>query len=148
MDTIDMATIEFEVNEIHTSRQRLTLSEECFEEFQALESEEAKEQFVINHSDNWVTVDDSQEFSRVDEASVRNLQATPAPTHPYVAVTGRIEGDDEDTALVFSRVTYGGAITAFSREIIQARQCGDEDGEAPEVIVTSVMTSESPIRLM
>ena len=74
--------------------------------------------------------------------------------HNYVAVIGRMCGDDEDTCLMFECVTYDGAIQAFTDamwayermapdELAEAKELAEANGEG--VYINHVLTSTAPI---
>lgn len=72
--------------------------------------------------------------------------------HNYVAVVGRLNGDDEDRVEMYTQVTYTQAIHAFETQVRQDEDIPEADVVAgytyTEVYVNHVLVSESPIELV
>lgn len=70
--------------------------------------------------------------------------------HNYIAVIGRMCGDDEDTCLLFECVTREGAINAFTEHMRLLDNMTAEELELAEangegVFINHVLASVSPI---
>jgi len=69
----------------------------------------------------------------------------------FFLVTGRIEGDDEDTAMVFECGSAGEVEATVSfeqemRKLLRDEQAADEDGDY--VLIITVARSETPISIL
>lgn len=61
----------------------------------------------------------------------------------YVAVIGRVCGDEEDSLLTYEHVTRQEAAAAFEKEM-----CEEEGDDNVEVIINYIVVSEAPIELI
>lgn len=70
--------------------------------------------------------------------------------HNYIAVIGRMCGDDEDTCLLFECVTREGAINAFTEHMrlldnMTVEDLAHAEANGEGVFINHVLTSASPI---
>lgn len=73
-----------------------------------------------------------------------------SPILPFVAVTGRVEGQDEDTLTVFQNTSEEQAEQAFRAQMIQSH-CDNNDDAKPEdvvVYVNWIVATQSPITIL
>jgi hypothetical protein len=69
-----MPTIAFTVNEVHTSRQIVELTADEFRAYSQLRTEEARARFIQDLNRDWDLVDNSLEFSRHLEETMRDFE--------------------------------------------------------------------------
>lgn len=66
--------------------------------------------------------------------------------YPHIAIIGRVCGDDEDTCLLYDGMTLGEAKAEFTADMLALDQCSGDD-DLPEVYITHVLTSASPMEM-
>jgi hypothetical protein len=73
------------------------------------------------------------------------LPRNPLEAQPYLAVLGRMDGDDEDSVELYHDLTAAEANTAFIEDL--RKEAADNQQKPRDIYVNYVLTSASPIEI-